>query len=129
MTVKLVRSVNFVNFHETVFSAKLFIWWHGSEILGNYCFIQILTGKIIKEGQKRTFQRFFGLIPFLKTGAVLDHRLKVLKSNLWVLMTSKSSYCTVWSSKFYLLKFGFGHCERYYISLIQRLGGIQQCHL
>ena len=42
--------------------------------------------------------------------------LKVLKSNLWCL-------------KFFLRKFGFGQCERYYISLIPRLGGIQQCHL
>ena len=79
MTVKLVTIANFVNFHKTVFLAKLgFMTWKRSIV--QLLFYSDYHGKYHQRRPKmQVLMVFFGLIPFLKSDAVLDHLPESIK--------------------------------------------------
>ena len=68
-----------MKFHKTIFLAKLLVSQHGNEV----CAITVLFRFSPEISPKKTknarFNCFFGLIPFLKTDAVLDHLPETIK--------------------------------------------------
>ena len=122
LTVKLLTNFNFVNFFKKVFFGKAFNFITWTQVLCNFCYIQISAEKLPNKAKTAIFNGLFGLNIFLKPMQFSIISLQVVKPNLSSFMNIKkqlvvvyglfvefhehlkAACCSVWSIKFLLQK-------------------------